>query len=58
MALELDTSLKHPGSYEMWCCRMEISWTDRVRTEEVLYRVKEVNNILHTVKRRKANWIG
>jgi hypothetical protein len=34
-----------------------ISWTDRVRNE-VLQRVKEESNILHTVKRRKANWIG
>jgi hypothetical protein len=29
-----------------------------VRNEEVLYRVKEERNILHTIKRRKANWIG
>jgi hypothetical protein len=36
----------------------KISWTDRVRNEEVLQRVKEDRNILHTVKRRKANWIG
>jgi hypothetical protein len=52
--------VKHLGSYEMWCYRRmeKISWTDRVRTEEGLYRVKEVKNILHTVKRRKANWIG
>jgi hypothetical protein len=34
------------------------SWTDRVRNEEVLHRVKEERNVLHTVKRRKANWIG
>jgi hypothetical protein len=37
---------------------MEISWTDRGRNEEVLHRVQEERNILHTVKRRKANWIG
>jgi hypothetical protein len=37
---------------------MEISWTDRVKNEEVLHRVKEERNILHTIKRRKANWIG
>jgi hypothetical protein len=42
----------------MWCWRrMQISWTDRVRNE-VLHRVKEERNILHTIKRRKANWIG
>jgi hypothetical protein len=29
-----------------------------VRNEEVLLRAKEKRNILHTVKRRKANWIG
>ena len=32
--------------------------TDRVRNEDVLHRVKKERNILHTVNRRKANWIG
>jgi hypothetical protein len=36
----------------------EDSWTDRVRNEEVLHRAKEARNILHAIKRRKANWIG
>jgi hypothetical protein len=36
----------------------KISWTDRVRNEEVLHRVKEERNIVHTIKRRKAKWIG
>jgi hypothetical protein len=36
----------------------KISWTDRVRNEEVLFRVKEERNIIHTIKRRKVNWIG
>jgi hypothetical protein len=50
---------KYFESFEMWCWRRtEISWTDRVRNEEVLHRDKEERNILHTVKRRKANWIG
>jgi hypothetical protein len=35
-----------------------ISWTDRVRNEKVLHRVKEERNILHTIKRRKVGWIG
>jgi hypothetical protein len=26
---------KYLGSSEIWCWRMEISWTDRVRHEEV-----------------------
>jgi hypothetical protein len=29
-----------------------------VRNEEVLHRVKMGRNILQTVERRKANWIG
>ena len=37
---------------------MEISWIDRVGNEEVLHRVEEERNGLHTIKRRKANWIG
>jgi hypothetical protein len=36
----------------------KISWTDRMRNEALLHRVKEEKNILHTIKRRKANWIG
>jgi hypothetical protein len=36
----------------------KIRWTDRVRNEKVLHRVKEERNIVHTIKRRKANWIG
>jgi hypothetical protein len=44
----------------MWCWRKmeKISWTDRVRNEELLHRVKEERNIVHTIERRKANWIG
>jgi hypothetical protein len=29
-----------------------------VRNEEVLHSAKEKRNVLHTVKRRKANWIA
>jgi hypothetical protein len=36
----------------------KISWTDHVRNEEVLHRVKEERNILYKIKRRKGNWIG
>jgi replicative superfamily II helicase len=36
----------------------KISWTNRVRNEEVLQRVKEERNIVHRIKRRNANWIG
>jgi hypothetical protein len=40
------------------CLRMEINWTDHVRNEEVLLRVSEQKNILHEIRKRKANWIG
>jgi len=36
----------------------KISWTDHVRNEEVLLRVKGQRNILHEIRKRKANWIG
>jgi hypothetical protein len=51
---------KYLESFAMWCRRgMEkISWTDRVKNEKVLQRVKEERNIVHTIKRRNANWIG
>ena len=51
---------KHLESFEIWCWRRmeKISWTDHVRNEEVLPRVKEERNILHEIRKRKANWIG
>ena len=36
----------------------KISWTDHVRNEEVLLRVNEHRNILHEIRKWKANWIG
>jgi hypothetical protein len=36
----------------------KISWTNRVRNEEILLRVEEQRNILHEISKRKANWIG
>jgi hypothetical protein len=53
------TDQKYVASFEMWCWRrMEISWTEHVRNEEVLLRVNEQRNILHEIRKRKANWIG
>jgi len=42
---------KQLESFEMWCWRRmeKISWTDRVRNEEVLLSVKEQRNIVHEV---------
>ena len=36
----------------------KISWTDRVRNEEVLHRIKEETNVVHTETRRKDNSTG
>jgi hypothetical protein len=36
----------------------KISWTNHVRNEDVLLRVKEQRNVLHEIHKRKANWIG
>jgi hypothetical protein len=36
----------------------KISWTDHVRNEDVLFRVKEQRNNLDEIPKRKANWIG
>jgi hypothetical protein len=51
---------KNLGSIEMWCWRRmeKISWTDHVRNEEVLLRVKGQRNIAHEIRKRKLNWIG
>jgi hypothetical protein len=46
---------KYVDNFEMWCWRRmeKFSWTDCVRNG-----MKEGRNIIHTIKRRKANWIG
>ena len=36
----------------------KIGWTDHVRNEDVLLRVKVQRNILYEIHKRKANWIG
>ena len=50
---------KYIEGFFMWLRRRKekISWPHRVRNE-VLDTVKEERNIIHKVKRRKANWIG
>jgi hypothetical protein len=35
--------------------RKDISWTDRVRRDDMLKMVKKERNIVHTGKRRKVN---
>jgi hypothetical protein len=50
---------KYLGSLKIWCWRRmgKINWTDRVRND-VLHRIKGAEISLHTIKRRKVNWIG
>jgi len=54
------TDQKYLERFEKWCWRRmkKISWTDHVRNKEVLLRVNEQWNILHEIRKRKANWIG
>jgi hypothetical protein len=35
----------------------KIRWTDHVKSGEILHRVKGERNILHSIHRRKGNWI-
>jgi hypothetical protein len=51
---------KYLESFEIWCWRRmeKIIWMDRVNNEAVLDIVKEERNILHTMRRRKANWVA
>jgi hypothetical protein len=44
--------------FEMRCCRriVDIIWTDRSRNEDILQRIAENRNILHTIKQNKRNW--
>jgi hypothetical protein len=45
--------------FDMWSWRRtEISWTDRIKNEEILQKSKEKGNIVHTIKGRNADWIG
>ena len=54
------TDQKRLESFEMWCWRgiEKINWTEHVRNGEVLLRVNEQWNILHEIRKWKANWIG
>ena len=51
---------KYLESFEMWRWRKieKISWTDHVRNEEVLYRVKGERHILQTMKKRLTRLVA
>ena len=48
---------KYLEGFEMWGCRrmVKIIWTNHMKNKEVLDRVKERRNVLHTKQPRKAN---
>jgi hypothetical protein len=48
---------KHLESFERRTLE-KISWNDHVRNEDVLLRVTEQRNILHEIRKWKANWIA
>jgi hypothetical protein len=58
----LESKLETPGKF--WNSVREkdgedqLNRPDQARNEEILHRVKEERNILHTINRRKTNWIG
>jgi hypothetical protein len=57
LTLEVEINSNTDRSSEIWYVKSmdKISWTDRVKNEEVLQSVKEESNIQHTIKRRKAD---
>ena len=43
----------------MWCWTIvKIIWTDHVKNEEILHRIKKEINIPHTIKERQAKCTG
>jgi len=54
---EIGTFKKRDEKYfetvETWCWRTEISWTDRVKSEDVLHSVKEGEKII--LQKNKEN---
>jgi len=55
----LDTLQRRLECLEMWCWskKEKTSCADRVKNE-VLHRAKGERNIINTIKRRNANWMG
>jgi len=49
-----------PESFDMWYLRRMkgIILANQGKNEDILYRVKKERSVLHSIKRRKANWIG
>jgi hypothetical protein len=47
-------------SFEMWLYRrmQRISWTQRIRNEEVLNRMETLPELINTIKTRKITYLG
>ena len=48
------------NAFEMWCYRriLKISWMDRVKNEEVLYRVQGKLHFMEDMIKRKMSYAG
>ena len=57
LTLKAEINNNTDRSLEIWCWKSKekIGWIDRVKNEGELQTVKEERNILHTMKRRKAD---
>jgi len=51
---------KYLESFEIWYRKRigEMNRTEYVEYQEVLQRIKDERNILHTIQRKKAKWLG
>jgi len=51
---------KRLESMEMWCYRrmMKIPWTDMVKNEDVLERVKEQRQIIKRITEKQMRFLG
>jgi len=51
---------KYLENFDVWCWRRteETNWNYHVKNIEAFHIVKRERNILHTIKRREAIWIG
>lgn len=51
---------QYSESFEMWRWRrlQSIKWTDKIKSDQVLERVKEGKCMLHAVMKMKVDWLG
>src|SRR6267154_2586803 len=56
----LQDEINRLQALEMWLWRglEKISWSDKMKNEEVLKRVEEKSCLIRTISQRKKNWIG